>query len=88
MTDVKDVRHLTMAELEAGLDEIRRSPKDEGTLDLIVRRPRVGERAVLDEGTLDLHDGLSGDTWKYRASSRSPEGQAGCRVESRPWRRP
>jgi hypothetical protein len=76
MTDPKDVRHLTMAELEAGLEEIRRSPKDEGTLDLIVRRPRVGERAVLDEGTLDLHDGLSGDTWKYRGSSRSPDGKA------------
>ena len=33
------VRHLTAAELEAGLDEIRRSPKDEGVLMTIVRRP-------------------------------------------------
>jgi hypothetical protein len=29
------VRHLTMAELEAGLDEIRRAPKDRGVLQLI-----------------------------------------------------
>jgi hypothetical protein len=76
MADAQNVRHLTMAELEAGLDEIRMSPKDEGTLDLIVRRPRVGERVVLHEGTLDLLDGLSGDTWKHRGSSRSADGKA------------
>jgi len=75
MTDAQNVRHLTMVELEAGLDEIRMSPKDEGTLELIVRRPRVGERVVLDQGMLDLHDGLSGDTWKDRGSSRSPDGK-------------
>lgn len=36
-----------MVELEAGLDEIRLSPKDEGTLKLIVRRPHVDGREVL-----------------------------------------
>jgi MOSC domain-containing protein YiiM len=70
------VKHLTMEELEAGLDEIRRAPKDEGVLELIVRRPRKGEREVLDEGELDLRDGLVGDTWKDRRSSRSPDGRA------------
>ena len=34
-------RHLDRAELEAGLDEIRRAPKDNGVLALIVRRPDV-----------------------------------------------
>ncbi len=67
------VTHLTRAQLEAGLDEIRRSPKDAGELKLIVRRPRVNEREVLDEALLDLIDGLAGDTWKYRASSRSAD---------------
>jgi len=70
------VKHLTMEELEAGLDEIRRAPKDEGVLELIVRRPRKGEREVLAEGELDLRDGLVGDTWKDRRSSRSPDGRA------------
>ena len=70
------MKHLTMEELEAGLDEIRRAPKDEGVLELIVRRPRKGEREVLDEGELDLRDGLVGDTWKDRRSSRSPDGRA------------
>jgi len=32
---------------------IRQSPKDHGVLELIVRRPRVGARDVLEEGELD-----------------------------------
>lgn len=70
------MKHLTMAELETGLDEIRRAPKDEGVLELIVRRPRKGEREVLEEGALDLRDGLVGDSWKDRRSSRSADGRA------------
>ena len=70
------MKHLTTTELEAGLDDIRRSPKDEGILTLIVRRPQVDEREVLDEGDLDLHDGLTGDSWKHRRSSRTPDGSA------------
>ena len=63
-----------MAELESGLDEIRRSPKDEGLLQLIVRRPQVGIREVLEQGELDLVDGLVGDSWKHRSSSRTSDG--------------
>ena len=70
------MKHLTTTELEAGLDDIRKSPKEEGVLNLIVRRPQVDEREVLDEGELDLHDGLTGDSWKYRPSSRTPDGSA------------
>jgi hypothetical protein len=70
------VRHLSTEELYAGLDEIRRAPKDQGVLEMIVRRPRKGEREVLEEGQLDLHDGLVGDSWKHRHSSRSADGRA------------
>lgn len=66
------VTHLTAAELEAGLDDILRSPKDAGELQLIVRRPRVGQREVLEEGQLDTVEGLLGDTWQFRGSSRMP----------------
>lgn len=55
---------------------IKQSPKDEGVLHLIVRRPQVGEREVLADGHLDLEEGLVGDTWKKRASSRSADGLA------------
>lgn len=68
--------HLTIEQLEAGLATIRQSPKDEGTLELIVRRPQVGEREVLQAGRLDPEDGLVGDSWKIRASNRSPDGRA------------
>lgn len=70
------VRHLTAEELAAGLAEIKRAPRDGGVLELIVRRPAVDEREVLEEGVLDLSAGLVGDTWPVRPSSRTPDGSA------------
>jgi hypothetical protein len=67
-------RHLTMEELEEGLKEIARSPKDEGVLELIVRRPAVNAREVLTVGELDVNVGLVGDTWAKRSSARTPDG--------------
>jgi hypothetical protein len=71
-----NVKHLTMSELEAGLEHIRRSPKDNGLLELIVRRPQVDGREALDEGQLDLSEGLVGDTWRVRGSSRTSDGSS------------
>jgi len=71
-----NVRHLTTTELEAGLEDIRQSPKDEGTLRLIVRRPAIEKREVLPAGTLDAVEGLLGDTWKTRSSTRTTDGTA------------
>jgi hypothetical protein len=68
------MRHLSLEELHAALPLIRQSPRDEGTLDLIVRRPRVDAREVLDVGELDGREGLVGDTWGVRGSSRTPDG--------------
>jgi hypothetical protein len=73
-TDV--ARHLTAEELEAGLEEIARSPSAEGTVELIVCRPAEGEREVLAEGALDLVEGLVGDMWLRRGSRRTPDGSA------------
>lgn len=73
---VVGVSHLTRAELEAGLDEIRRSPKDEGVLELIVRRPALGGREVLEECELHPLEGLVGDSWKTRGSSRTSDGSS------------
>ena len=69
-----EIKHLTKAELEAGLDEIRRAPKDEGVLQLIVRRPQIEEREILQEAELHLVDGLLGDSWIRRGSSRTADG--------------
>jgi hypothetical protein len=68
------IRHLTMAELEAGLAEIRQSPADGGELQLIVRRPEVGVREAIDTGDLDVVDGLVGDTWRNRKSRLTSDG--------------
>ena len=67
------MKHLTREELEAGLDFIRQSPKDAGVLQLIVRRPRENEREVLEEAELDPTEGLIGDNWKTRGSSRTAD---------------
>jgi hypothetical protein len=67
------VKHLTKEELEAGLDDIRQSPDEEGTLELIVRRPRTLGREVLTHGELDTTEGLVGDNWKTRGSTMTSD---------------
>jgi hypothetical protein len=71
---IADTPHLTRAELEAGLDEIRAAPGDNGVLRMIVRRPAVDAREVLEEADLDRVVGLVGDTWPARGSSRTADG--------------
>jgi hypothetical protein len=68
--------HLTTAELEARLDEIRESPADRGALKLIVQRPEVDMRVVLAEGELNSDEGLAGDSWNQRSSKRTEDGGA------------
>jgi hypothetical protein len=75
-TMTADVRQLTMEELNAGLDEIRKSPKDEGVLHLIVRRPQGEQREILQEGELDFANGLVGDNWKFRGSKLTADGSS------------
>jgi hypothetical protein len=70
------MRHLTLAEMEAGLEHIRQSPRDSGSLKWIVRRPNTDEREVIHEGQLDPAHGLLGDNWKARGSRSTPDGAA------------
>ena len=60
--------------MDAGLDEIRRAPGDDGILKLLVSRPQTGERRVPGLGELSLAEGLVGDSWKNRASSKNADG--------------
>jgi MOSC domain len=68
------ITHKTAAELQAGLETIRQSPRDCGVLHLIVRRPEVGVREVQERGELDVHEGLVGDSWRRRTSRRTADG--------------
>ena len=70
------MKHVTLAELEAGLENIRQSPTNAGVLELIVRRPQIEAREVLKVGELDLVEGLVGDNWKTRGSSQTTDGSA------------
>jgi MOSC domain-containing protein YiiM len=76
-----NVQYLSMTELEAGMTYIRQSPKDQGTLKMIVRRPNVDEREVLQEGELDPAEGLVGDTWKVRRNKHSADGLANINAQ-------
>ena len=66
--------HLPLTALEAGLDEIRLAPADSGRVELIVRRPVVEEREVLEEAELDPVEGLVGDNWRVKGSSSTADG--------------
>lgn len=71
-----DIKYLTTEELEAGLEDIYLSPKDEGRISMIVCRPEDDERKVLAEAMLDLTEGLVGDNWKVRGSNSTADGSA------------
>lgn len=70
------VLHPTVDELLRGLEQIRRSPVDEGVLELIVRRPVAEAREVCSTGDLSVEHGLVGDSWFARGSRRTEDGSA------------
>ena len=73
---MKETTYLSMAELEAGLHHIRQAPKDNGVLEMIVRRPKDDEREIVDSAEIDLYYGLIGDNWRVRGSKRTADGSA------------
>ena len=74
---MNEVRHLTMAELEAGLPHILAAPADTGEVVMIVMRPDIDARETVQRCELSLEDGLVGDNWKTRGAlkriPRKPE---------------
>lgn len=68
--------HLSMQELETGMEHIRQSPKDEGVIRMIVCRPVVDQREVVQESEITIDEGLVGDNWKARGSDHSADGSA------------
>jgi MOSC domain-containing protein YiiM len=70
------MQHVDTEALEAGVADVRSAPKDAGTVELIIRRPDIGERELLDEAELDPVEGLVGDNWRTRGSRSTPDGSA------------
>jgi hypothetical protein len=66
---------------ESGLAAVRLSPADTGSVQLIVRRPAVQQREVVDECELDLAEGLVGDNWSTRGSRAMADGSANPKAQ-------
>jgi hypothetical protein len=66
--------HLSEADLFNGLEDIRLSPKDQGTLELIVIRPEVNRRVILKECALSSKLGVHGDNWALGCWKILPDG--------------
>ena len=59
-------RYLTSEELEQGLAHVLQSPENNGSLELIIKRPEVDQRVSVTEGRLEIEHGLVGDSWRSR----------------------
>ena len=73
-SETENIRHLNTDELEAGLEEALTSPVDDGIVNLIVCRPDVGQREILQSAEFSLEIGLVGDNWSKKPYSKSPDG--------------
>ena len=64
----------SLEQLERGLDNIRAAPSATGHVALIVCRPGIEQRQVIETGELTLEQGLLGDNWKVKPCSSAPAG--------------
>jgi MOSC domain-containing protein YiiM len=68
--------YVSAESLQARFDFIRQSPRESSTVDMIVTRPAEGVRETPAEARLDVVEGLLGDSWLARGSSRTPDKRA------------
>ena len=71
----------TLEHLQTQLNHIQESPKDTGSVLLIVRRPATEERELISQGRLIPASGLEGDNWRERGSTSMPDGSANPEAE-------
>ena len=67
--------------LELHLADVQAAPRDNGRLELIVRRPSVDAREILPEARLDPASGVVGDSWAARGSRSTPDGSADAQTQ-------
>jgi hypothetical protein len=76
---MSDVTFLNWAQLEAGLDHVRLSPKDYGPVEMIVIRPQPLARRLVAQADVNADVGVVGDCWAAKPSSATgkpnPEAQ-------------
>lgn len=67
---------LSLDEIIERLAQAGPSPLNEGRLEMIVRRPAVEQREVLEQAELSEIEGLIGDNWRVRGSHSTLDGRA------------
>jgi len=70
-------RHLSLAELRAGLPHIHDAPADNGTVEGILIRPASEQRRELESVEISAAQGTHGDTWANgkKGKPANPEAQ-------------
>ena len=66
--------------------DVLSSPKSVGTLRMIVQRPKVNARNVVEAGTLALDQGLIGDNWLKKGSRWRRGGDPKRQITVMNWR--
>lgn len=75
------IEHRSFADLETGLENIKKSPRDNGMLYMIVVRPMKRERAVPWYCNLTPAVGLEGDHWSQGSWKSLPDGSPDPHVQ-------
>jgi MOSC domain-containing protein YiiM len=78
--------HLSTAEIESRIADVLGSPRDQGTLKMIVCRPKVNSRESVQSGTLEMERGLVGDNWLKRGSRWRKGGDPKRQITVMNWR--
>jgi len=71
-----EVVKLNIDDLWSGWEALEKSPKDVGTVEMLVCRPERDEREEVQEALFDTKEGMVGDNWLARGSSSTPDGTA------------
>ena len=66
--------HRSAEQLAAFFAHACAAPSDAGTVEMVLCRPGVGERVILEEAQLDPDVGVVGDSWNQRSSNRTDDG--------------
>ena len=60
-----------IVDFEAALADVRSSPTQDGSVELIAIRPAENQRQVVEEALLTTESGLAGDSWLEWASAKN-----------------
>lgn len=72
---MNQARHLTESEIMAGLEEVRKSHQNHGSLNAIVIRPASNDRISLEQCRLSPEGGTEGDAWARGCWLTLPDGR-------------